>query len=195
MEDNHADGFMVFLNAFELPEYTQFFSALMTSLILQRERQPRAYEYCFDLVAVVLETIAYDARLEFRDQMICAVLAARSRDGLSLSAFLLHHCREPNVHFDNPKHFATAFHARQILVALDPPPPPGSPAAAAISEFLSDPDWPHARCANAHCTATSPAELKKCARCESVRYCSVECQTADWPQHKTGCRKKKKPTT
>jgi len=32
--------------------------------------------------------------------------------------------------------------------------------------------------------------LKKCVRCQtSVRYCSANCQRADWPQHKLVCRR------
>jgi MYND finger len=30
--------------------------------------------------------------------------------------------------------------------------------------------------------------LKKCGRCESVFYCSIECQRQDWNRHKTECR-------
>ncbi|KAI4126246.1 MAG: hypothetical protein LQ347_005055 [Umbilicaria vellea] len=31
--------------------------------------------------------------------------------------------------------------------------------------------------------------LSKCARCQGVRYCSVECQRADWKEHKKVCNK------
>ncbi|KAK5452049.1 hypothetical protein LTS15_007772 [Exophiala xenobiotica] len=34
--------------------------------------------------------------------------------------------------------------------------------------------------------------LKRCGRCQKVSYCSKECQTSHWPQHKAGCRR---PTT
>ncbi|TGO81697.1 hypothetical protein BPOR_1050g00030 [Botrytis porri] len=38
------------------------------------------------------------------------------------------------------------------------------------------------------CTICSfPA--KDCARCKSAAYCSSECQTMDWPLHKTLCKK------
>lgn len=29
--------------------------------------------------------------------------------------------------------------------------------------------------------------LKKCSRCETIRYCSPECQKSDWPRHKKEC--------
>lgn len=31
--------------------------------------------------------------------------------------------------------------------------------------------------------------LLKCSRCQAVRYCSVECQRQDWPEHKKACAK------
>ena len=32
-----------------------------------------------------------------------------------------------------------------------------------------------------------PQPLKRCAKCQSVFYCSRECQTANWPTHKRSC--------
>jgi hypothetical protein len=31
-------------------------------------------------------------------------------------------------------------------------------------------------------------KMPRCGRCRQVRYCSRECQTLDWPQHKTSCK-------
>lgn len=31
-------------------------------------------------------------------------------------------------------------------------------------------------------------ELKRCSRCRSASYCSVECQRADWQLHRQVCR-------
>jgi hypothetical protein len=46
------------------------------------------------------------------------------------------------------------------------------------------PDAPEcALCEDSH------EDLKKCGRCESVRYCSEECQEEDWPEHKRVCRR------
>jgi ankyrin repeat protein len=42
-----------------------------------------------------------------------------------------------------------------------------------------------AACGNT--SGTSGAALKKCARCRSVKYCSVACQHTHWPVHKGHC--------
>lgn len=31
------------------------------------------------------------------------------------------------------------------------------------------------------------ALLKACSRCRATKYCSAECQKADWPSHKRAC--------
>lgn len=45
------------------------------------------------------------------------------------------------------------------------------------------------KCSGPDCTKTiDDAKLKACAGCECVRYCSPECQLADWkPRHKEHC--------
>jgi len=35
-------------------------------------------------------------------------------------------------------------------------------------------------------------ELRTCAGCKAIRYCSAECQKEDWASHKTHCTKKGK---
>ena len=45
-------------------------------------------------------------------------------------------------------------------------------------------------CASCGIVATDNVKLKKCAACESVRYCSVECQRKHRPDHKEGCKKR-----
>jgi hypothetical protein len=41
------------------------------------------------------------------------------------------------------------------------------------------------KCSGLTCTAVA---LHECARCHAAAYCSVACQTADWPAHKPHCR-------
>lgn len=42
---------------------------------------------------------------------------------------------------------------------------------------------------NLACSACGSREKKvhRCSRCRSARYCSKECQRADWAKHKTEC--------
>ncbi|KIK60521.1 hypothetical protein GYMLUDRAFT_97234 [Collybiopsis luxurians FD-317 M1] len=43
-------------------------------------------------------------------------------------------------------------------------------------------------CSNLACDDTTRrADLRVCSRCKTVRYCSKECQRADWPKHKPVC--------
>lgn len=41
--------------------------------------------------------------------------------------------------------------------------------------------------AEALCTACNKLNARFCSRCKSIRYCSAECQRADWPTHKLLC--------
>jgi uncharacterized protein YjhX (UPF0386 family) len=42
-----------------------------------------------------------------------------------------------------------------------------------------------AGCAAAGCASAEASSM--CGRCETVRYCSRECQRADWKAHKAAC--------
>ncbi|KAG2491740.1 hypothetical protein HYH03_009903 [Edaphochlamys debaryana] len=47
------------------------------------------------------------------------------------------------------------------------------------------------RCAVCGKSASSPGvrKLHKCGGCKAVRYCSRECQAADWPEHQSQCKR------
>lgn len=63
-----------------------------------------------------------------------------------------------------------------------------------VSFFESRPDvWPHyqrfVRAYN-HCVSCKKADvtLRRCLGCEAVRYCSKQCQKADWKGHRQHCK-------
>jgi hypothetical protein len=59
---------------------------------------------------------------------------------------------------------------------------------ASITEEL--PDFNGDKCkVCGESTSKSGTDLLQCARCRAVKYCSIECQRADWKNHKKWCGK------
>ena len=58
---------------------------------------------------------------------------------------------------------------------------------AAAARASPAPVPPRKRCANCGVTSGGGVKLKKCGGCRRVRYCSAECQAAQWEQHKLVC--------
>lgn len=44
-------------------------------------------------------------------------------------------------------------------------------------------------CVTCDKTSSNDVKIKKCGHCKTVGYCSIECQTKDWPNHKQKCSK------
>jgi hypothetical protein len=38
-------------------------------------------------------------------------------------------------------------------------------------------------------------KLSRCGACQSVKYCSTGCQSADWKKHKVVCKRLRKVTS
>ena len=47
--------------------------------------------------------------------------------------------------------------------------------------------WTPRQCDGCGSSESAPLQLKRCARCKVVRYCSDECQRAAWAEHKHTC--------
>ena len=45
-------------------------------------------------------------------------------------------------------------------------------------------------CANCGKAESDDMKLKRCTACKMVRYCSRDCQVANWPQHEKACKKR-----
>jgi hypothetical protein len=45
-----------------------------------------------------------------------------------------------------------------------------------------------AECCYCHKKGSMGKKIMRCSRCQQVQYCGVECQTKDWPTHKSLCR-------
>ena len=52
---------------------------------------------------------------------------------------------------------------------------------------MADRDNKEGHCAKCAKTAASGIDLKHCAKCRTTRYCSRDCQKADWKTHKKAC--------
>jgi hypothetical protein len=62
-----------------------------------------------------------------------------------------------------------------------------SAAAAATSTPFKGGDVKDPPNACSHCQIQTQRDLASCAKCLSVKYCSVECQRTAWPAHKAHC--------
>ena len=60
--------------------------------------------------------------------------------------------------------------------------------------MTSNPSNPSQECAHCYTATRTGRELKRCARCKAVSFCSRHCQKAAWPLHKRECKKRKKKT-
>eukprot|EP01116_Phalansterium_solitarium_P013233 TRINITY_DN3045_c0_g3_i1.p1 TRINITY_DN3045_c0_g3~~TRINITY_DN3045_c0_g3_i1.p1 ORF type:complete len:470 (+),score=55.91 TRINITY_DN3045_c0_g3_i1:119-1528(+) len=127
-------------------------------------------------------------RCKHREEQVCdtrllELFKGRTPAGKSFGSYLLAPSSLKNDHiFRSVTQLASDL--RTVLSSLKGE----SLLAVEIRNFLGDVRWRRTLCGNAACKTSLPA-LKKCARCETISYCGKECQAADWPQHKTACKK------
>jgi len=60
-----------------------------------------------------------------------------------------------------------------------------------LKSIISRHSYTKATCDNPACKSLpelSYPPLKDCSRCQSISYCSPQCQKAHWPRHKTACK-------
>ena len=60
----------------------------------------------------------------------------------------------------------------------------GPEGAKVYQEFINDPAMYNCD----HCKKSSDGELSRCAKCKKVCYCSKDCQTKAWKEHKKACK-------
>jgi hypothetical protein len=89
---------------------------------------------------------------------------------------------EHNIYFANVCHYKTVCHLRAKQL-MDEVAGVGRQVYKSIS---------CAACDNDNVRLSRP--LKSCGKCKAVHYCSVECQTANWPNHKALCKTLRKST-
>ena len=63
--------------------------------------------------------------------------------------------------------------------------PSSSTSSSSSSSYTTS--VPHIKCGDSLCCSTK--DLKECSRCKQVSYCSKECQSHDWKDHKKVCKK------
>ena len=63
----------------------------------------------------------------------------------------------------------------------------GGTAASPLDSTAGPAEQPRNCCSNCGATSGDGVKLKKCGGCRRVRYCSAECQAAQWEQHKLVC--------
>eukprot|EP01116_Phalansterium_solitarium_P006560 TRINITY_DN1888_c3_g1_i1.p3 TRINITY_DN1888_c3_g1~~TRINITY_DN1888_c3_g1_i1.p3 ORF type:complete len:121 (+),score=31.81 TRINITY_DN1888_c3_g1_i1:158-520(+) len=68
-------------------------------------------------------------------------------------------------------------------------------AVLVLRAFLDDLRWRHSGCGHEACGKPWNSTMKKCAHCQAVSYCGMQCQTADWPRHKAACQKPSAPAS
>jgi len=89
--------------------------------------------------------------------------------------------------------FGEVSHVRQLLLEwgaqVADPPPANSPAGEIFAQYRYDPEVKATPASKlcAECGLVSDERCKKCTPCNTVSYCSVDCQRKHWPVHEPDC--------